>query len=234
MPLAEDIRDLADLIQGDLRAARDFYEHSKDSWRVVQKFAHAGADVEIQNLQTGAILSASDLDNLAPTYVRVHLARSVFKDSASLLEDWILGLIRLWLLAYPKGIPNKEKKPVPLADILEAADKDAILRDVVSREVLMLAYKRPADWFEYLHDRVDLGCPTADQIKDLAEIKATRDVLIHNRGIVNRAYLDKTGHRARFSDGERLDVPEPYLLASWRLIDDMVRDMAAAAGERAP
>jgi hypothetical protein len=159
----------------------------------------------------------------------MHLAEAVFKDLASLLEDWVFGLLELWLLAFPKGIPNKERKPVPLADLLEATDLDAVLRDVVRREVLSIAYKRPAEWFEYLRDRVDLGCPTADQIKDLTEIKASRDVLTHNRGIANRAYLEKAGDRARFTDGDRLDVPEPYLLTSSRLVQGVIQDMAASA-----
>jgi hypothetical protein len=229
MALADEIRDLADHILRDLRSSHDFYEHTKASWRVTQRFAHAGHPLNIQDTETGAILSAGELDVLAQRYVEVNLAEAVFKDVASRLEDWVFGLLELWLLAYPKGIPNKERKPVPLADLLEAADLDALIREVVRREVLSIAYKRPAEWFEYLHDRVDLGCPTADQIKDLAEIKASRDVLIHNRRIVNRAYLDKAGDRARFADCDRLDVPEPYLLASLTLVQGVIGDMATSA-----
>jgi hypothetical protein len=208
MALAEEIRDLADRVSRDLRSSRDFYEHTSAAWRVTQQFAHAGHSLNIQDTETGAVLSPTDLDVVGERYVTVHIAQSAFKDLASLLEDWVFGLLKLWLLAYPKGIPHKKEKQVPLVDILEAADKDAIIQGVVARELLALAYKRPAEWFEYLRDRVDLGCPTADQIQDLAEIKASRDVLIHNRGIANRAYLDKAGDRARFRDGDRLDVPE--------------------------
>jgi hypothetical protein len=229
MALAEEIRDLADRVLRDLRASRDFYEHTKAAWRVTQEFAHEGHPHNIQDTETGAMLSATDLDVFGERYVRTRLAEAVFKDLASLLEDWVFGLLELWLLAYPKGIPNKERKPVPLADLLEAADLDAVLRDVVRREVLGIAYKRPAEWFEYLHDRVDLGCPTADQIQDLTEIKASRDVLVHNRSIVNKAYIEKAGDRARFTLGDRLDVPEPYLLASLRLVQGVIQDMATSA-----
>jgi hypothetical protein len=229
MALRDEIRDLADRVLRDLRASHDFYEHTKAAWRVTLQFAHAGHLLNIQETETGAILSATDLDSLGRRYVKVHLAESVFKDLASVLEDWVFGLLALWLLAYPKGIPNKERKPVPLADLLEAADLDALIRDVVRREVLSIAYKRPADWFAYLQDRVDLGCPTADQIKDLAEIKASRDVLTHNRGIVNQAYLEKSGDRARFTDADRLDVPEPYLFVSLKLVQSVIGDMAATA-----
>jgi hypothetical protein len=234
MPLADQIRGLADRVHDGLRISWDFYDHTKASWEATREFAHAGHTVNIRDRQTGAILGATELDGLAQHYVMVNLAESVFKDLASLLEDWVFGLLEVWLMAFPKGIPNKERKPVPLADLLEAADFDTILRDVVRRELLSISYKRPAEWFAYLHDRVDLGFPTADQIKDLAEIKASRDVLIHNRGIVNRAYLEKTGDRARFADGDRLDVQEPYLLASMRLVQGVIQDMATSAISKAP
>ena len=40
---------------------------------------------------------------------------------------------------------------------------------------------------------VKLGCPTDDEIERIAEMKATRDLLIHNLGIANKTYLDKAG-----------------------------------------
>jgi hypothetical protein len=229
MSLADQIRDLADRVQEGLRISWDFYDHTSASWEATKEFAQAGHAVNIRARETGATLGAADVDLMAQRYVKVNLAEAVFKDLASLLEDWVFGLLELWLLAYPKGIPNKERKPVPLADLLEATDLDALIRDVVRREVLSIAYKRPDDWFEYLDNRVDLGCPTADRIQDLAEIKVSRDVLVHNRGIVNKAYLEKTGDRARFTEGDRLDVPEPYLLASLRLVQGVIGDMAASA-----
>jgi len=233
MSLADQIRDLADRVQESLRTSWDFYDHTRAAWEATKEFAHAGHAVNVRARETGVILSATELDGLAQHYVMVNLAESVFKDLTSLLEDWVFGLLEVWLLAYPKGIPNKEKKPISLADLLEAADFDTILRDVVRRELLSISYKRPAEWFAYLQDRVDLGCPTPDQLNDLAEIKASRDVLIHNRGIVNQAYLEKTGDRARFTDGARLDVPEPYLLASLKLVQRVIGDMAASALSKA-
>ena len=140
MTLADQIRDLADRVQRDLRASRDYYEHTKASWLATREFTHAGQAANIRDMETGALLSAAELDALALRYVGVHLAQSVFKDLASLLEDWVFGLLEVWLLDYPKGIPNKKDKPVPLADILDATDKDAIVRDVVGRELLSIAY----------------------------------------------------------------------------------------------
>jgi hypothetical protein len=65
--------------------------------------------------------------------------------------------------------------------------------------------------------------------KDLAEIKASGDVLTHNRGIANQVHVEKAVDCARFADGDRLDIPEPYLLTSLRLVPSVIGDMAASA-----
>jgi hypothetical protein len=49
-------------------------------------------------------LPIGDIESRAQKYVTVQLAESSFMDLSSLLEDWILGLIRLWLTAYPEDI----------------------------------------------------------------------------------------------------------------------------------
>ena len=63
----------------------------------------------------------------------------------------------------------------------------------------------------------------------LSEIKASRDILVHNKGVVNATYLAKAGKRARHKDGEPLEIPEQYHRASWETINKVVRDLAAAA-----
>ena len=63
----------------------------------------------------------------------------------------------------------------------------------------------------------------------MAEIKASRDILAHNRGVVNQTYLEKAGSRSRYKLGQRLEVPEPYLHDTWLLIRGVVQDLATAA-----
>jgi hypothetical protein len=88
---------------------------------------------------------------------------------------------------------------------------------------------RPAAWFRYLNDRVKLGCPTDEPIERLTEAKASRDILAHNRGLVNETYIQEAGARARYAVGQRLEIPEPYLRDTWQLIRDIVGGLATAA-----
>lgn len=81
--------------------------------------------------------------------------------------------------------------------IVAAPDKAAILRPVVDQYVLSMGYKRPSEWFRQLNGIVSLNCPTDAEAARFSEFKATRDVFVHNRGIVTEIYLDKAATLAR-------------------------------------
>jgi hypothetical protein len=94
---------------------------------------------------------------------------------------------------------------------------------------VQIRYAKPAEWFKYIESLMKLGCPSNDEIADLAEIKVSRDVIEHNAGIVNNIYLDKAGAKAQFKDGEALEVPDPYLRQSWSLLKKICNDICVAA-----
>jgi hypothetical protein len=60
-------------------------------------------------------------------------------------------------------------------------------------------------------------------------MKAARDLLIHNLGIVNKTYLDKAGTKARYAVGDQVVIDRPYFDDCWLLAKKLVEDIAAAA-----
>lgn len=245
MPLADQVRDLADRILVRLDGARDFYLHTRQAWRLVQQIAHEGRSVGIVDMATAQEVPATDLEPLAQRYVTVHLSESTFKSLSALLEDWIVGLARLWLTAYPLQLDaayneaaersrsqRREEIQVSLSQILAAPDRTAILEGVVERVVRELAYRRPAQWFRFLDNRVNLGCPDEDQRGALCELKAARDALEHSGGLVGPDYFDKAGAFARHTEGATIQIDEPYLLNCFALLREVVEAMAAAAIRR--
>lgn len=245
MPLPDDIRELADRILGGLDEANRFYRHTRRAWRLVHEVAMEGRSVGIVDEASGQEIAAPDLEVMAQRYVTIILAEAVFKGLAGLLEDWILGLSRLWLTAYPVQLDTayneasdrgraqrRDEIQVPLSEILAAADRDAILGGVVERVVRELAYRRPAHWFRFLDNRVNLGCPDDDQRGALCEMKAARDVLEHSRGRVGPDYIEKAGAFARFAAGDIVQIDEPYLMQCLALMRDVVGAIADAAIRR--
>src|SRR4051794_19952728 len=101
MPVPDEVRDLADRILGRLDEARDYYLHTRQAWRLVQQIAQEGRSVGIVDTAPGQEVPAPALETMAQRYVTVPLSESTFKGLSGLLEDWIVGLARLWLTAYP-------------------------------------------------------------------------------------------------------------------------------------
>jgi hypothetical protein len=172
MPLPDEIRGLADEILSRLRESHDFYVHTRQAWRVVQQLALTGHPVGLVDTASGQDLPPLDLDPMAQRYVTVHLPESVFKGLSGLLEDWVLGLTRLWLKAHPEDLDldydsstgrtrkkKQEEVRIPLSHILHSPDRDAILSVEIERVVRDLTYERPDKWFRYLERRLSLGCP---------------------------------------------------------------------------
>jgi hypothetical protein len=65
-----------------------------------------------------------------------------------------------------------------------------------------------------------------------AEIKATRDILEHNAGVVNETYRRKAGKIARYEVGERVGLEDAYHLESWGLMKKVERDLTESALSR--
>jgi hypothetical protein len=242
MPLSDDIRSLADQVLDRLDEAREFYVHSRQAWRLVQQLARKGHPVGIVDLATKRHLPPGDLELRAQKYVTLHLAESTFRDLSSLLEDWILGLIRLWLTAYPEDMDLKfdsaigqrrgkklEEIQIPLSHLLHLRDCTAIFGGLIERIVRDLTYERPEKWFRYIDNRLNLGCPDTTQRTKLYEMKAARDCLERNRGVISLDYVKKTGSAVRFAEGDLVQIDEPYLMECFKLLREVTVAMADSA-----
>ncbi|MCE9533031.1 MAG: hypothetical protein K8T89_18185 [Planctomycetes bacterium] len=226
MSLADDIRALRDRTFADLNAAHDYYADTITAWDIVLQALAAGRKIGEFNPITGTVTTQIELAAKAPLYVAAQLAESTFQQFISIFENFFFDILRFWLIAYPQNLSGKK---VDFKAILEAPDKDAVIFHVVGREVNEILYDRPAGWFAYLEEKVKLGCPTDKEIEQIAEAKATRDVLVHHRGVANKTYEWKAGSLARHKDGERIEIPESYHRQTWELFRKVVGEISDGA-----
>jgi len=230
MALADDIRNLASRTFSALDASHDYYTYTKRVWRLLPQIVKDGRTFTFRNLTTGTTVDERALLGRAQLYVTDYLMSSTFQHFVSLFEDFFFDLLRTWLAVYPGSL---SKKQLEFGAVLKAPDKAALVLTVVDKELNDLRYERVAEWFAYLDRLAKLGCPTAGEIEQLAEIKASRDILVHNKGIANATYVSKAGSHARFRERERLTLPEPYHRTSWETIKKVVRDVSDAAIKKA-
>ncbi len=226
MALADDIEALRQRTLLALDASHDYYTFTKRAWRLMRQVVREGREFSFWNPATGTRLDQQGLVRRGRIYVADNLIVSTFQQFVSLLEEFFFGLLRCWLTAFPGSLL---KKQVELSFVLNAPDKAAVLSMVIDRELNEWKYERLAEWFARLQRLVNLGCPTADEIENLAEIKAARDVLVHNNGIANAIYIAKAGRCARARDGDELEFPEQYHRDSWRIIRKVVEELSTAA-----
>lgn len=230
MSLADDIRALRDQSLADLAAALDYFEDTKIAWEIVETAAAGGATLSRRNILTGNTTTETTLLAKGDRYVNTFLAQATFQQFLATFESFFFDLLRLWLTAYPQSLAAKE---IPYRVVLDAPDKDAITRHVVDRELNEIAYKRLDEWFAYLQSRTKVDPPSADDVDQLAEAKASRDVIVHNAGIANKVYLQKAGRLARFRLGQTVEITGPYHRLVWQLAGRLVGDLGTAAVARA-
>ena len=213
----------------DLAAAHDYYEDTRNAWKIVEVAVLSGRRFSDTNLATGTVTSEADLIRKSREYIKSELAEATFQQFLAIFENFFFELLRLWLTAYPRSLG---KKTIDFRTVLEAPDRDAIIQLMIRKELNELSYDRPAGWFAYLEEKAKLGCPTTVEIERFTEAKAARDVLAHNRGIVNATYRFKAGRLARFAEGDRVEITERYHRSTWELTGKLVAEIADAAAAK--
>lgn len=231
MALADDIRALRDRTLAQLTATHDYLFHTEVAWRLVGVQLTSNPNPTYRNPATGTTTTAQDLSALAVDYSTRHIAEATFLRFYSIFEVFVGDLLRLWLTEFPRGIGGKTFR---LEDALDAGSLPALVARAVDHEVAEVTYKSPRKVLEYLERRIGTPLPPAAEIDGLAEAKATRDVLVHSRGVADAEYQAKAGPRARAAAGQRLDIPKPYHQGVWDLLNKLITDLSAAAVAKIP
>jgi hypothetical protein len=231
MALADDIRALRDQTLAELTAAHDYFFHTEVAWDLVCQLLAGSPGRSFQNAATGTVTTASDLATLSIGYAARHITEATFLQFLSIFEVFVGDLLRLWLRAFPRSIGGKTFK---LEDALDAGDLPTLIDRLIDHELAEVTYKSPRKVFEYVERRLGVPLPPAAEIDQLAEAKASRDVLMHNSGVADPEYVTKAGALARYAVGQPLDIPKPYHRAVWQLLLKLTADLADSAAAKVP
>lgn len=132
----------------------------------------------------------------------------------SLTESFLIQTLRIVLREYPHklsiGLRGAEAlRQVPLATILDAKSREDVLESIINSQLCTVFYASPRDYLTYFHQIT--GVRTNNSVfSDFIEIKATRDLLVHNSGKVNEIYLAKAGTTSRARNGQTIPLDKDY------------------------
>jgi hypothetical protein len=226
MPVTDDLRAIADRANQDLDAVHDFFEHSKIVWQSFQILVDEGHTLNANNSATGTTINQTDLLARAPHYMRTYLVTFTFRQFVSVLEGFLFAFLQRVFEHNPWQFARSQ---LDFEAVSKATNREEIISSVVQRQLNELKYDQLREWFVALNKATNLGCPSDDEIEALAEVKAARDILEHNAGLVNEIYLRKAGKKARYAPGAQIEIDDFYHLASWQLIKKTIADLTSAA-----
>jgi hypothetical protein len=161
-----------------------------------------------------AYRSDKDLEKIYNQFIHRSLYENFIVMSVSIFEVFLFDVLKFILIRYPLklGITIKgteSNKKVDLDIILKSKNQDDIISKIIVQRLNQVSYLAPLDYLQYFKIVTGIVIPK-DVFNDYTEIKATRDLLIHNSGIVNKIYLQKVGKQKRGKESESIPIDSEY------------------------
>lgn len=130
------------------------------------------------------------------------------------ITEALLGdVVRAVVVRYPQKLGGK--RSIQLQAVLEAQSLEEVHMRATDALLNELSYKSPLDFASSLNELLSVNLLECPAFHKYVELKATRDIYVHNRGFVNETYLKKAGSHARARDKMVLPVDIPYFLESY-------------------
>ncbi|KQP52462.1 hypothetical protein ASF41_12475 [Methylobacterium sp. Leaf111] len=153
--------------------------------------------------------------------------------AVSITKDYQRNVMRLVLRAHPERLMGWEKGgpalTLPLVDLISRG-RHKVLEEQIRLRLEAILYARPRDYLDRLKRIVKVDVPIVI-FEQFAEVKATRDVVVHAENVANDRYVGKAGSYARARSREALVVDSVYfdqaLTILKRLIGGIHDDLCA-------
>ena len=150
--------------------------------------------------------------------------------NVSRFENYLFMTLKEIIIKYPQKLSVningiKPYKSIPLDFITSSQTYDEVLSKVISDRIISVSYATPQQYLQFFQEVT--GCSTQFiEFQDYIEIKATRDLLIHNDKIINDIYLDKVGDRRRGDLNQIIPIDSDYFdftIATMKRVSGIIR-----------
>ena len=162
------------------------------------------------------IRNTEDITSIMSKAIKSDIYKSIFITNIAEMEAFLSDLVYTILHFEPRriltSVPAKDIvriKEISLEEFITCSNQQELLAKIIDRQVANLLYAKPYSQFIYLEKILDIKIEVDLQSKWF-EIKATRDLLVHNSCIINKIYLEKAGKFARGRVGEAIEVDKDY------------------------
>lgn len=118
-----------------------------------------------------------------------------------------------------QGINHNQK--IDVDAIIDASSKEELIDEIIKNELYCVFYASPKLQMEYLNKIAGISVPE-DIYNSWIEIKASRDIIIHNQGYINDLYLNKVKELARGIEGEKITIDKDYFEKSIGIMKSII------------
>ena len=158
--------------------------------------------------------SDKELKEIYDRFIHRELYENLIVTAVSQFESYLFEVLRIVITAYPQKLAlnikgTESKRDIPLELLLSANSLSEVITQIIDRRLNELSYASPKEYLEYLGKLLGIDI-TDPAFLDYIEVKATRDLVIHNRGIVNQTYLSKVGDKKRGETGQSITIDVGY------------------------
>lgn len=155
-----------------------------------------------------------ELTSLFDRFAKNELYENLLVSSVSRFEFFLSDVIGAVLKHSPKKLVIGPKggdsgKQVTVQLVVDADSLEELIDDVIEQRLQSIFHAEPKEYCTYFNAVSELGI-TQGKFASFFEIKATRDLIVHNSLRVNDLYLKKAGNLGRGKLGQKLEVDKEY------------------------
>lgn len=161
----------------------------------------------------GTVVSRRRDEDIGQLFYAQH-ERGIFETNivsmVSRVEAFIQDCIGIAASAYPAKLSVlADKSGIPLDLFLEHEDRDDVIRRFVAVKCEGLMFGKPSEYLDKAAKVLAIELDP-DTVRAFIEIKASRDIIIHNNGLINKLYVEKASDNRRGAVGEELVIDHAY------------------------
>jgi hypothetical protein len=162
--------------------------------------------------------NATELSSLLKRFANEELFANLLVTAVSRFEFYLADVLGLFLRRAPEKLLRGPRggdsgKPVPLQLVIDAENLEELYEELIEQRIQAIFYAEPKEYCTYFNAISELEIPE-ESFGQFFEIKATRDLIVHNSLMVNDLYKKKAGASSRGEVGDRLKVKKDYFEAS--------------------
>jgi hypothetical protein len=131
----------------------------------------------------------------------------------TIVETMLGDIVRAVVVRYPQKLSGK--RSLSIQTVLESTSLEEVHLRATDALLNELAYKSPTEFSEAMQQLLSINLLECPAFHRYMEVKATRDIFIHNRGIANDVYVRKAGSHVRVMSGMGLPADIQYFLESY-------------------